>query len=44
MIKVYKYEGKDEEECLTNCIEELDVYACDYLLLIMKKKINFGLK
>ncbi len=32
MIKVYKYEGKDEEECLTSCIEELDVYACDLLV------------
>lgn len=32
MIKVYKYEGKDEEECLTSCIEELDVYTCDLLV------------
>jgi len=32
MIKVYKYEGKDEDECLTNCIEELDVYTCDLLI------------
>lgn len=32
MIEVYKYEGKDEEECLTNCIEELDVYSCDLLI------------
>lgn len=32
MINVYKYEGKDEEDCLTNCIEELDVYNCDLLI------------
>lgn len=32
MINVYKYEGKDEEECLTNCIEELDVYSCDLFI------------
>lgn len=32
MIKVYKYEGIDEEECLTACIEELDVYTCDLLI------------
>jgi len=32
MINVYKYEGKDEDECLTNCIEELDVYTCDLLI------------
>ena len=32
MIQVYKYEGKDEEDCLTKCIEELDVYSCDFLI------------
>lgn len=32
MINVYKYEGKDEEECLTKCIEELDVYSCDLII------------
>ncbi len=32
MIQVYKYEGKDEEDCLTKCIEELDVYSCDLLI------------
>ncbi len=32
MIEVYKYEGKDEDECLTACIEQLDVYACDLLV------------
>lgn len=32
MIKVYNYEGKDEEECLTKCIEELDMYNCDLLI------------
>lgn len=32
MINVYKYEGKDEEECLTKCIEELDVYSCDLFI------------
>lgn len=31
MINVYKYSGLDEEECLTKCIEELDVYACDII-------------
>lgn len=33
MIEVYKYEGKDEDECLTKCIEELDVYACDLIVV-----------
>lgn len=32
MINVYKYEGIDEEDCLTKCIEELDVYSCDLLI------------
>ena len=32
MIKVYKYEGIDEEDCLTKCIEELDTYACDLFI------------
>lgn len=32
MIEVFKYEGKDEEDCLTKCIEDLDVYNCDLLI------------
>ncbi len=32
MINVYKYEGIDEDDCLTKCLEELDVYACDLLI------------
>ena len=32
MIKVYKYEGIDEEDCLEKCIEELDTYACDLFI------------
>lgn len=32
MINVYKYEGIDEEDCLTKCIEELDTYACDLFI------------
>lgn len=32
MIRVYNYEGKSEEECLTACIEQLDVYNCDLLV------------
>ncbi len=32
MIEVFKFEGKDEEDCLTKCIEQLDVYNCDLLI------------
>lgn len=32
MINVYKYEGKNEEDCLTACIEQLDMYNCDLLV------------
>ena len=44
MIKVYKYEGKDEEECLTNCIEELDVYACDLLVTNHEEEDKFWIE
>ncbi len=32
MIKVYNYEGVNEEDCLTACIEQLDMYNCDLLV------------
>lgn len=32
MINVYNYEGKNEEDCLTACIEQLDMYNCDLLV------------
>ena len=32
MINIYKYEGIDEDDCLTKCIEDLDVYTCDLLI------------
>lgn len=44
MINVYKYEGKDEEECLTNCIEELDVYTCDLLINSHDKEDNYSME
>lgn len=44
MIKVYKYEGKDEEECLTNCIEELDVYNCDLIVVNHEEEDNFWIE
>ena len=44
MIKVYKYEGKDEEECLTNCIEELDVYACDLFVQNHEEEDKFWIE
>ncbi len=44
MIKVYKYEGKDEEECLTNCIEELDVYNCDLLIHNYEDEDKFSIE
>ncbi len=44
MIKVYKYEGKDEEECLTNCIEELDVYACDLFVTNHEEEDKFWIE
>ena len=31
MIEVYKFSGNTEEECRINCIESLDVYACDII-------------
>lgn len=44
MIKVYKYEGKDEEECLTNCIEELDVYNCDLIVVNHEEEDKFWIE
>lgn len=44
MIKLYKYEGKDEEECLTNCIEELDVYNCDLIVVNHEEEENFWIE
>ena len=32
MIKLYKYEAKDEDSCYEKCIEDLDVYASDILV------------
>lgn len=44
MIKVYKYEGKDEDECLTKCIEELDVYTCDLLIKENELEDNYSIE
>ncbi len=44
MINVYKYEGKDEEECLTKCIEELDVYNCDILVKNIEEEDSFKIE
>ena len=44
MINVYKYEGKDEEECLTKCIEELDVYNCDILVKNIEEEDTFKIE
>ncbi len=44
MIKVYKYEGKDEEECLTSCIEELDTYACDLFVVNHEEEDKFWIE
>lgn len=44
MINVYKYEGKDEEECLTKCIEELDVYNCDILVKNIEEEETFKIE
>lgn len=44
MINVYKYEGKDEEECLTNCIEELDVYNCDLIVVNHEEEDKFWIE
>lgn len=41
MIEVYKYEGKNEEECLTKCIEELDLYNCDLLIKHQDEENNY---
>lgn len=44
MIKVYKYEGKDEDECLTKCIEELDVYNCDIIVNNYEEENNYHIE
>ena len=44
MIQVYKYEGKDEEDCLTKCIEELDVYSCDLLINNVEEEDNYKIE
>lgn len=44
MINVYKYEGKDEDECLEKCIEELDVYACDIFYKNIDDEENYKIE
>jgi len=44
MIQVYKYEGKDEEDCLTKCIEDLDVYSCDLLINNLEEEDNYKIE
>lgn len=44
MIQVYKYEGKDEEDCLTKCIEDLDVYSCDLLINNIEEEENYKIE
>ena len=44
MIQVYKYEGKDEEDCLTKCIEELDVYSCHLLINNVEEEDNYKIE
>ena len=44
MVNVYKYEGKDEEECLTKCIEELDVYSCDLFIVNHEEEDKFWIE
>ena len=44
MVKVYKYEGTDEEDCLTKCIEELDVYSCDLFIVNHEEEDNFWIE
>ena len=40
MLKVYKYEGKDEDECLEKCIEDLDEYASDLIYVTHEEEDN----
>ena len=44
MIQVYKYVGKDEEDCLTKCIEDLDVYSCDLLINNIEEEDNYKIE
>lgn len=44
MINIYNYTGKDEDECLTKCIEELDVYTCDLLIQNIEDENNYSIK
>ena len=44
MIDIYNYTGKDEDECLTKCIEELDVYTCDLLIQNIEDENNYSIK
>lgn len=40
MINVYKYEGKDEDDCLEKCIEDLDEYASDLIYVTHEEEDN----
>lgn len=44
MIRVYKYEGIDEEDCLTKCIEELDTYACDLFINNIESEDKYSIE
>lgn len=44
MINIYNYTGKDEDECLTKCIEELDVYTCDLLIQNIEDENNYSIR
>ena len=44
MIRVYKYEGIDEEDCLTKCIEELDTYACDLFINNVESEDKYSIE
>lgn len=44
MIKVYKYEGIDEEDCLEKCIEELDTYACDLFINNIESEDKYSIE
>ena len=44
MIDIYNYTGKDEDECLTKCIEELDVYTFYLLIQNIEDENNYSIK
>ena len=44
MIKVYKYEGIDEDDCLEKCIEELDTYACDLFINNLETEDKYSIE